>query len=237
MVKISLSREHIRWLFLIFAFTSFSVLFSYFIFPSQSSVLAITLLVIGLTPPLYSLMANEEAVVAESRKRTRFLDKYGNILQIMVVIIIGLYLSFLFWFVVLPSDRTYNGNRCSGSLPCREALFSPQLEYLKNRTLSGIIGLILLCFVLSVAFAAGAVLIIAWDASALVTASSASPAIFIAYMPQLLAFFLTSLAGALLSFAIIRHEWRSRGFFMVIRDSLGLLALSVCIAIASSFLF
>jgi hypothetical protein len=45
------------------------------------------------------------------------------------------------------------------------------------------------------------------------------------------------MAGALLSFAAVRHEWRSHGFFKVMKDSLILLAISLLLVPASSFLF
>jgi len=238
MVEARLTQDHLRWLVLIFIFASFSILSSYYIFPSQASILAITFLVISITPSLYRVMANEEVIVAKGGKRAAFQDKYGNLIMIMLVIAVGIFISFSFWHAVLPSDSSYVNGRCSGTLPCREAVFSFQESYLaESRGLDVLIGLMLLCFALSLFLGAGAILIIAWDVSSLVAGSSLGPMGFLPYLPQLLAFFLTGLAGTLLSFAIIRHEWRSRAFFIVFRDSMRLLGMSLLLIIVASFLF
>ncbi len=250
------TEEALKWLLLSFAFTSAAIFFSYWIFPSQASILSISFLVVAMTPLLSQLMEREEEVIAHRVKP--FLERYDDILGALITMSVGIFLAFSLWYAILPSDPLYAGNRCFTdpsynrnndliSPPCKEAVFSLQSDVLNledsdggiaaGRELGTVVGLMLFCFLLSLFLGAGAVLIIAWDVSLLVVDATQGIAAFLAYMPQLFAFFLAGLAGAILSFAIIRHEWRSHAFFFVVRDSLVLLMISVLLIPVSTFLF
>jgi hypothetical protein len=224
-----------KWLFISFIFVSVSIFFSYYIFPSQTSLLTISFVVIALTPPLYKAVSKEEKIVAHAPRKS-FLQKYGSILLVLLLISIGIFLSFSFWYNVLPSDSAYS-MKCSTSLPCREAVFDLQSKYLETpRNLEIILGLMLICFILSLFLGAGAIFIITWDISSLVISATPGHLGFLAYMPQLLSFFLAGLSGAMLSFAIIKHEWRSHGLFSVLKDSFILFTIALILAILSYFL-
>lgn len=224
--------ENLKWLAISFAFSSLSIFFSYWIFPSQASMLSITFLVIALTPLLYRMMEAEEEVVAKGGKN--FVQRYGGIFWALIAISAGMVISFYIWHQALPSDPSYNGSSCSTQLPCKEAVFSMQESGIEERSHLRIIILISISFLLSLFLGAGAILIIAWDMSSLVVMG---PEHMLAYSPQLICYFLAGMAGALLSFAAVRHEWRSHGFFKVMKDSLILLAISLLLVPASSFLF
>ncbi len=229
MIPPSIGRR-LRWLYIVFIAVSASVLFSYYIFPSQSSILTVTFISVALTPHLYRYFSAEESLAAR-RAGSDFLCRYRGVFLTMLSIAIALLLSFSFWYAVLPSDPVYGGGRCSTDLPCRESVFSLQTQYASERSHEAALALMLFAFALSLFLGAGAILIISWDVSALVASSLGSPGAFLLYLPQLLAFFLTGLAGALLSFAVIRHEWRSRGFFKVIGDSVKLMLLALMLAL------
>jgi hypothetical protein len=235
-MDLRLTEENLKWLLLSFVFSSLSIFFSYLIFPSQVSILSISFLTIALTPPLYSMMSKEEQVVAHSRKKIGFIKTYSGLIMVLIMISIGIFLAFSFWYGALPSDSAYNGGTCSTTLPCREAVFDLQMEYVgQPRDMDTLLGLMLICFVLSLFMGAGALLIIAWDISSLVVGTS-TEANFLLYLPQLLALFLTGLAGTLLSFAIVHHEWRSKSFFVVVKDSLVLLLFSLVFVAISHLL-
>lgn len=235
MANIQLLRDSLKWFLVSFALVALSIFFSYYIFPSQASILTISFLVIALTPHFYNLLDREECCVAHREKP--FLQRYDDIIIAMVAISIAVFLSFSFWYNVLPSDPGYK-SVCSTSMPCREAVFSLQLESVSHaRTVGTMLGVMALCFALSLFLGAGAILIIVWDLSSLVAQSTPGHISFLAYLPQLLGFFLTGLSGALLSFAIMKHEWRSHAFFIVLKDSLALLGISVLLVAVPYFLY
>ncbi len=226
--------ENLKWLLAGFLLVSLSIFFSYYIFPSQVSILSISFVVIALTPYLYRLMEDEEAVVAHHSKG--FLKRYGGILAVMLSLSAGMFLAFAFWYDALPSDPGYGG-MCVTSIPCREGVFSLQAGYsCAERSVETLLMIVFISFGLSLFLGAGAILMITWDISTLVVEAAAGPMVFLAYIPQMIAFFLTGLAGALLSFAVVKHEWRSHGFFAVLKDSLILLLISVAIVLAYPYL-
>jgi len=227
------AKEAPKWLALSFAISTASIFFSYWIFPSQASILSISFHAIALAPIFYGMMEKEEEVVA--RRTKPFLKRYDDIIAFLLVICVGIFLSSALWYNVLPSDPAYDGYRCSGSLPCREAVFGLQSS-VEERGTGTLLAIILACFALSLFLGTGAILIMTWDVSSLVVTLPMHLGFF-AYLPQLVAFFLAGLAGALLSFAIMRHEWRSHSFWIVAKDSGVLLAISLLLIPVSGFLF
>lgn len=233
-MELRLGLSELRWIGISFVFVSLSIFFSYAIFPSQTSLLSISFLVIALTPLLYSAMEREEAIVAH--ENLPFVKKYGGMIAIILLISAGIFFAYAFWYNVLPSDPGCK-ETCSTALPCKEAVFSAQLGYIsQERGLDKLFSLMLICFILSLFLGAGAILIISWDLSILVIGSEIAHLSFVLYLPQLLAFFLTGLAGVLLSFAIVKHEWRGKAFFVVAKDSMILLAFALVLTPLSYFL-
>jgi hypothetical protein len=211
-VDLGLTLDHLKWLLLSFLFVTFSVWFAYGIFPTQASRLTISFVVIGLTPLLYKMMADEEQVVAHKKKS--FMQRYEGIFFNVLLMAIGLFLAFSLWNAALPANM-------------QSSVFSLQQErVLEDRSFESLIALMFFSFLLSLVLGAGAILIIAWDISSLVVSSALGPAGFLVYLPQLFALFLAGLAGALLSFAVIHHEWKSHGFKLVLKDSFSLLGIS-----------
>jgi hypothetical protein len=239
-MDLRLSRDDLKYLFLSFAFSSVSIFFAYYIYPSATSILSISFIVIALTPSFFSLIENEEALVAHCGRTLPFLDRYEPLIILILVLSVGVFLSLSLWYNVLPSDPSYHEmGVCSTSTPCREGVFKLQIASIEE--LRGVhtgLGLMLFAFVLSLFFGTGALLIIVWDVSTLVVASAVvSPINFLLHLPKLLAFFLTGLSGALLSVAIVRHEWCSHSFTKVFKDSLRLLLLAMAIYLLTYFLF
>jgi hypothetical protein len=232
-VDLRFTGEQIEWLFLSIAACVFSVFFAYYIFPSQASILAISFTVIALTPHFYKVLADEEEIIVQ--KKMSFFCGYERIMTMVTVLAIGMFMGFSLCYELLPSNPSYSGS-CNTGLPCREAVFSLQSAYSSlDRGPAEFFALILFCFALSVFLGAGAILIIALDVSTLLVGSTPGHMGFILYLPQLLAFFLTGLSGALLSFAIVRHEWRSHCFLLVVKDSLIFLGAALLIGAATVF--
>lgn len=235
-IHVHAAEDYLKWFALSLALVSLAIFFSYSIFPSQASILTISFLVIALTPPLYTAMATEEEVVACKGKECSFFRRYDGIIFMVIALSAGIFLSFSFWYGVLPSDAAYDGMHCSTKLPCKEAIFSLQADYAgEPRTIGSLFAIAFFCFALSLFLGAGAILIITWDLSTLVFVEQSHMG-FLAYLPQSLAYFLIGLSGALLSFAVIRHEWRGHAFLIVVKDSLKLAGIGLLLLLLSYFL-
>jgi len=232
----SLNSGNIRFLVLAFIFSTLSIFFAHWIYPSAASLLSISFLVIALTPSFYRLIEREELIVAHGAHKPPFLKRYEPVITAYVCIALGVFLSLSLWFTALPSDPTYTTNGyCSTTLPCKEEVFSLQLE----ASVAGVdparsLVIMGLAFSLALFFGTGALLILLWDISVIVVLLSLEPVQFVMRLPHEIAYFLAGLSGALLSVAVIRHEWRSHSFFAVLKDSLVLMGLATLIVL---FLF
>ena len=102
--------------------------------------------------------------------------------------------------------------------------------------------------VFSLIFGAGAIFILAWNASVIAAAigifskSSLSnlPLGIIRYMihgiPEIGSYFTGALAGGIISIAIIKHDLKSEKFWIILQDSLNLIILAVVLLIIAALI-
>jgi stage II sporulation protein M len=95
--------------------------------------------------------------------------------------------------------------------------------------------------VFSLIFGAGAIFVLAWNASVIAAAvgifakSNLSDlplgiARFMIHgLPEIAAYFIAALAGGIVSVAVIKHDIRSEKFWNILQDSLNLLILAVIV--------
>jgi hypothetical protein len=231
-----------------FVFSFISVFFSFFIFPTATSLLSISFLVIFLTPLFYALIEREEMLAAHT-KHKNFFKRYEPVILSYAMIALGVLLAFSLMYMLLPSNPAFTDScmlrqeGCSGAgcyiqseIPCREAVFSVQENNSGIFSLSGVLILIILAFILSLFFGAGALLILVWDITllAFILHTQGLSAVLM-QLPRSFAFFFAGLSGALLSVAVVRHEWRSHSFMRVIFDAAKLLILSLILLIPLLF--
>jgi len=106
----------------------------------------------------------------------------------------------------------------------------------------------LFCIIFSLVFGAGAIFILAWNATVIATAigifarSSVSnmPGAVFRYMlhglPEIAAYFTAALAGGIISIGLIRHDVRDPKFWSVMADSLNLILISIVILIIAALM-
>ena len=101
--------------------------------------------------------------------------------------------------------------------------------------------------IFSLLFGAGAIFILAWNASVIATAiglfSKGSlvnlPGGFIRYLihgiPEIAAYLIVALAGGIVGIAIIRHGFKTKKFWHVLKDSMSLIVLALIVLIVAAF--
>jgi len=219
--------DFVKYFVLCIIFSAASVFFAYWIFPSQASLLAISFLVVAFTPLFFEAVRKEEDAVARESGLKNFFSRYRFVFPLYVVLMVGVFAGFFLLYNTLPSDPVYYSlGYCTTSLPCKENVFSLQMDSFQAE-LQGpvpVLGLMLMCFFLSLFFGVGALLILFIDLSMFVVGASAGDFnSLMMLLPRSISFFLVGLSGALLSVAVTNHEWKSRRFREVILDSLLLL--------------
>ncbi len=238
------------WMFLIGGIVSvICLLVSFLVFPNSVGLFTTFLITFAMTPFMVSLINYEEARTEQLLKKhedLNFLDHHKQILKIYSAFFTGMILFLSIVFIIMPQ-------------PIVEKLFENQINEIKlirgnavvadtfSRILVNNVGVLLITIVFSLLFGAGAVFILAWNASVLaaaigLTAQSLGgvgglPLAVLVFFPhgslEILAYFIGGVAGGLISVVLTK---RKMGLFgRVFRDSLLLIGGAVVFLLIAAF--
>lgn len=217
------------------------------IFSKHSSILVITFTVIFSMPFIHSLIRIQEIREAtEGEKKTLF-KPHLQAVAALLFLFLGFLVAFSFWYIVLPENIVINNFQSQIEQFCR-INFQNIESCLQEYGMSSITGkavdvasdlisilinnIYVLVFILifSLTFGAGAIFILAWNASVIAAAFgmlvrnsfSQIPTGLMMYLlhgiPEIAAYFIAALAGGILSTAVIRKDWRHGRFINIFRD-------------------
>jgi len=257
--------------FFVSLFYSFvAVFFSYTIFPQQSSAFTIALITILFVPffqKLFSIEERKEELYAEYRKKSfqNLFKRHDKAIITFSAFFLGVVIALSFIFMFFPEygqvfylqTTTPPLNKIAAGLTGSAYATNPEanfmLYFLNNSQV------MILCFILSVLFGAGAIFILAWNASiiavylGLISRSlvatgfnSATAYLFgVSYgllgialhgIPEIAAYFFAGLAGGILSIGIIRENFGSRAFKRIFKDSLIFLLIAELLIVVAAFI-
>jgi uncharacterized membrane protein SpoIIM required for sporulation len=256
-------------LIITFVITIGSIIASNLIFPSYSSVLSVAFITIGLVPIIHNVLTKEDfEEKLERKKANNFFSRHYTIIKIYVLIFIGIILAFTIAYVFAPIELKpiifkeqinafcliSGSDNCSLGIPKSiSGMFATNaFNACQNPATSNIIScsmfifennaiVLLFTIILSLLYGAGAIFIIAWNASIL--------GIFFGEMilsmqylrglgllqgmiighgpPELLGYIFGALAGAILSAMISRKQFFMHEFSTIIKDFFLLVFLAV----------
>lgn len=263
-------RKNPFYIFLItFIISIGSILFANVLFPKHASVLSVAFITIGLVPIVHNILAKEEFVEALQRKSSStFFARHFNLILIYVWIFIGIIVAFAFMYVLLPADvkqdtfdeqinsfcaiagsdscelgvpYSLTGKALAGAFdscsnPATKNVFSCSLFIFENN-----MGVLIFTIILSLLYGAGAIFIIAWNASIIglffgemilaaqhVRWFGLLQGLLIGHgPPELLSYIFGALAGAILSAMISRGQFLSHEFSAILKDVFFLTALAI----------
>ncbi len=221
---------------------------SFLIFRKSVGLFTTLLITIAMTPFMVNLLKYEEAATEEEierRKDLGLLQRHEDVLKVYVYFFGGMILALTIVFLMLPEsvvqqifeDQINEINIIRGKF-----LFFDTFQTIVLNNIS----VLFISFLFSFLFGAGAVFILAWNASVLSTAIglvakslggvTGLPFAVLVFFPhgslEILAYFIGAVAGGLVSAAITRR--RSTHFWRVVKDSLILLLISVIILIVAA---
>jgi uncharacterized membrane protein SpoIIM required for sporulation len=228
------------------------------IFPGPSTGKIITLFIaVGITPMVYGIFRNEEEIEreeAENRIKEKFFERHGETILIFSLFFLGVFLSifmvsafseekyvkYIFEDQLSEIDRVTSIAKTTGSFLASDMI---QIIISNNIRVMG------LSFLLSFLLGSGAIIILAWNASilalylssflrqGLMTEFMIRSISLIPHAPiEITAYFLAGMAGGVLSAGLIREKLLSREFFLIFRDALILLSLSVFAVLIGAFI-
>jgi len=242
-------------------YASVSLLIVSFIFSKDSvlsqygGILLLLFLVLCTLPFMYSLIKVEEGKDAEISKSGKLIKEHSKAVRAFMWLFLGFIVALSFWYVILPNHNSVNFN---AQIEVFCAINNPHnFEYcISQHGLSSVTGnvagvqnvmnifanniyVLIFTLLFSLAFGAGAIFILAWNASVIAVAIGIFakgnlfylPCGILRYIvhgfPEIAGYFIVALAGGIISVAIIRKDLRGERMWRILQDALILIIIAV----------
>lgn len=255
-----------------------AIVLAYFIFPSDPSISIIFLTTLAALPLLVHVLEEEEEEEIEYIEKVKDLPLIGKHLDVFLdfsCLFMGFLLCFFLVYTLMPADignlffskqietiQSIVGPSGFFSTSVNSAAFSAE-EGLKIIMLNNF-KVLLFSLLFSFLYGAGAIFILAWNASVLAVAMGnfiktkiaeigavagasivgvyfqAGSLSLLRYMihgiPELSAYFLGAVAGGIISAAVVRSDYKDPRFYDILLDSVDLIALAALLLIIGALL-
>ncbi len=269
----------IKSFFLGIIYAAIALVLAYFIFPDDPSISVIFLTTLAALPLLIDVLTLEQEEEKDNLKETKkrpLIKEHLDVFMIFTYMFFGFFICYIAIYVTFPTETV-------------NLFFSKQIE-----TIISIVGpggffampeitgalitsesalriiminnfkVLLFCVLFSFLYGAGAIFVLAWNASILAVAMgnfikrelaafgeligfSGVQAYFYAgtfgiarYMihglPEIAAYFLGAIAGGIISAAVIKTDYKDPKFYDIILDSLDLIALAALLIIIAALI-
>ena len=230
-----------------------------------SGILIVTFCVMFCIPFLYYSIKREEEKDLQNIGSLGLIEEHGKALTYLMFLFLGFLVGFSFWYIVFEDgNKSFGaqiGTFCALNQPARYekciadhgldnvevAAFATSKERIVNIFINNIYVLIF-TIIFSLIFGAGAIFILAWNASVIAAAigifSKSSltnlPLGIARYMihgfPEIASYFQGALAGGIISIAVIKHDLNSEKFWIILQDSLNLIILAVVLLFVAALI-
>ncbi len=242
--------------------SALSIILAHILFPSQSSILSVAFITIFFVPFFQRLFRYEEKKdEIEARKKMKhssIFKRHQKAIYVYTAFFVGIILVYSIVFTFVPSfsdvfslqSEWFRGGVTGFAPDDSAADFS---RYFYNNT-----QVMLIFFILSVIFGAGAVFILSWNASVIAVyiglaankfVPSLGPgagyvygltlgasAIILHAIPEIAGYFFAGIAGGVLSISLIREKFMSKEFNEAVKDALIWLVLAEVLIIVGAII-
>lgn len=260
--------ERKSWeLFFVGAFyASLSILLVNWIFSQDavlsqySGILVVTFTVMLSIPFVYYTIKLEEKKISEYSKEgtLSLLKEHRKAIYAFLWLFLGFVIALSFWYIMLSSTQSFRAQIETYCLINRPANFEACVKQYDIKDVTTSIGflsnterlfliftnniyVLIFTLVFSLIFGAGAIFVLAWNASVIAAAIgiftrselSALPLGLLRYLihgiPEIASYLIVALAGGMVSIAVIRHETGTDRFWDVLQDSLNLIIFAIIV--------
>jgi len=232
------------------------------IFEKHISIVIVFFTVMFSLPFFFYMIKQEETKDTKISGEKRLIKEHGKALSALLFLFLGYVVAFAVLYMAMPQSTTasnfniqietycsinspYDVEGCSAAnMGVGGALTGTIALQGKMNRLSAILSnnfyVLLLSLVFSFIFGAGAIFVLAWNASVIAAAigifakhpSALHQGLFrymIHGIPEIAAYFVAALAGGIIGIAVIKHEFGHERFWHILQDSLDLIILSLVI--------
>ncbi len=231
-----------------------------------TGILVVTFCVMFSIPFMYLSIKNEEEKDLEEGHFLILMREHGRALLYLMFLFLGFIIAFSFWYIVFTDGnqnfRAQIETYCMINQPSHfdECVEKYGIEYTSKTTafltaqdkivniFANNIYVLIFTLVFSLIFGAGAIFILAWNASVI----SAAIGIFsrsdlanlpiglarylIHGIPEIGSYFAGALAGGIVSVAVIKHDVASEKFWTILQDSLNLVIFAVILLFVAALI-
>ena len=227
-----------------------------------SGILVVTFCVMFSLPFMYFIIKQEEEEDEEVEGFLKVWETHKDAIFALMWLFLGFVLAFTFWYILLQNSTLFNaqietycminspGNieNCVSEYALSESGISggatKELRFLS--IMENNVYVMIFTLIFSLIFGAGAIFILAWNASVIAAAIGVFtqykiaeiPLGIVRYMihgfPEIAAYFITALAGGMFGFGVIKHGIKDRRFIRVIENVALLLFLAIIILIVAA---
>jgi uncharacterized membrane protein SpoIIM required for sporulation len=230
-----------------------------------SGMIVVTFCVMFSLPFMYFIIKQEEKQDEEVEGLIGVWKVHKDAIYSFIWLFLGFIIAFAIWYIVLQNSNLFNAQietYCMINNPGSIADCVSQYDFPQHITSTGAatkqlrflsiiennIYVMIFTLIFSLIFGAGAIFVLAWNASVI----SAAISVFTKYkvdkipigiarymihgFPEIAAYFITALAGGIFGIGIVRNNIRSRKFLRVIENVVILLFAAVIILIIAAFI-
>jgi len=249
-------------------YSSLSILLVSLVFSKDSvlsqygGILVVTFTVLFSWPFMYHVIKSEEGKDLEINDEGKLVKEHSKALASLMWLFLGFVVGFSFWYLVLPQYNNINFNAqvevfCTINSPqnYNNCLIEKGLSVATGDATDvgyvlGIftnnVSVLIFTLLFSLIFGAGAIFILAWNASVIGAAvgmfAKASLAnlhlgllrYLVHGLPEVLAYFVGALAGGIISVAIIRRDLDGERKWAIMQDALILIIIALLILFLSA---
>jgi uncharacterized membrane protein SpoIIM required for sporulation len=228
-----------------------------------SGILVVTFCVMFTLPFIYYVIKLEEEKNEKIEGFAGLLKEHSKALHAFMWLFLGFVVAFSFWYIVLSSNTSFraqietycainrptNFDECVSQYGIKTAVKTTAFVSAKEKIFmifANNVYVLIFTFVFSLIFGAGAIFVLAWNASVIAAAIGIFtkstlrdlPLGLARYMihgiPEIGAYFVGALAGGILSVAVIKHEVKTEKFWKILQDALNLIIISVVVLFLAS---
>ena len=250
---------------------SIGVFLGYWIFRDKADLVMIFLTTFACVPLMFHVIRHEEKQDIVLEKETSMLKKHSRVLMFYTFLFIGMTTAFVLWYVVLPLDisqvifRQQITTIAQINAPVQgQAVGGAVGTSLFNRIFFNNIKVMIFCILFAFFYGAGAIFILAWNASvvaaaignliklgmskyAATTGSAKMAAVtqtvsysFTRYLfhgiPEMIAYMVAGLAGGIISAAVINKDFKTDSFQKIVLDASSLLIIAMAILFVAAII-
>lgn len=232
----------LKYFFVGMVYTAIACGIALLVFPSQSSIVSVFLVVLACAPFVYHMLEREEIKELEIHTTRGLLAEYGKIIRVLLSLFFGMVTMYaiLAFFLKDSSLFLLQIPIVSGAEVPTSADFFGILA--NNSTV------LLISIMFSFFFSMGAIFVLAWNASVLGTAigvgvQSATTTFgilveIIRYLPHGIfefgAYFIAGVGGSFISFGMLHEEYLTHKFSQTLKDGFGLFLISFVMLILAA---